>query len=89
MIAVNRQRGYVALYQLALNFQIFILTGGKFESWIIYAAVALCLWTIFDIKYLYPSEQSTNYENHPLKEKIEQLEAKIDELKVLLANRIA
>lgn len=88
-IAFDRQRGYVSFYQLALNFQILFVAGGKVESWMILAVVALMIWAVFDVRYVYPSEQATNYDNHPLKVDITRLEAKIAELQVLLANRIA
>lgn len=88
-IAFDRQRGYVSFYQLALNFQILFVTGGKVESWMILAIVALAVWAVFDVRFVYPSEQATNYDNHPLKIDIARLEAKIDKLEQSIANRLA
>lgn len=91
-IAFDRQRGYVSFYQLALNFQILFAVDGKIEPWMIASIIILALWAIIDVRFVYPSEQATNYDNHPLKEDIARLEAKIELMLkevLLLANRIA
>lgn len=88
-IAFDRQRGYVSFYQLALNFQILFSVGGGIESWMVVSVVALMIWAIIDVRFVYPSEQATNYDNHPLKIDIARLEGKIDKLEALLAKRMA
>jgi len=88
-IAFDRQRGYVSFYQLALNFQILFAVDGKIEAWMIISVIVLALWAIIDVRFVYPSEQATNYDNHPLKIDIARLEAKIDKLEQSIANRLA
>lgn len=88
-IAFDRQRGYVSFYQLALNFQILFAIDGKIEAWMIISVIVLALWAIIDVRFVYPSEQATNYDNHPLKIDIVRLEAKIDKLEQSIANRLA
>lgn len=88
-IAFDRQRGYVSFYQLALNFQILFAVDGKIEAWMIISVIVLALWAIIDVRFVYPSEQATNYDNHPLKIDIVRLEAKIDKLEQSIANRLA
>lgn len=65
----ERQRGYLAILNTLILVKIY-LEGKAFQWWWLLAIPVFIIWTIFDIKVIYPQERSFSDEQSDMLKEI-------------------